>query len=198
MRQVAAITPNTPSTLASDGSTLAVILDHVSFPCLSIYEATCFPMGVTPEMYDWRLDERVVHVVNWVAIWVLCGAPMPSAEVFPGPAFEGVPHIVDGAVSRGRLCWETKLLAMAMMWPQRRTNYWQRPVEDATYTDLEMSTVVGSVAAVAGIDGWIKQWWGAVDGDEQRRLRQQAYVEYCSALEQAGRSHTSWVLYPDL
>ncbi len=54
---------------------------------------------------------------------------------------------------------------------------------------LPMPVPLGSVAAVAGIDAWIKGWWGSDGGDRQRQLRAEALEQYEEMVEAGGHAH---------
>jgi hypothetical protein len=118
-------------------------------------------------------------------VWVLLGAPLLREADFPGRVFEGDEGIRDGEVSRERLQWEMKLLAMAVMWPLRRLNFWLGPATEDVRID---------VALFVELDSWIKQWWGAEGAERQRSLRVETVRRYREELEERHRPHSSLIL----
>jgi hypothetical protein len=185
MRRVAEETPFLSERLSADGYLTHRIMEMIPHPCFNLDEAVGFPVSMEPHMYNWEADARVWHVLNWVSVWVLLGAPLLRQADFPGRVFEGGEGIEDGMASKERLLWEAKLLAMAVMWPLRRQNFWLGSMTEDVRRD---------VASFVNLKGWIMQWWGAEGLERQRELRVETWRRYREELEERHRPHSSIIL----
>lgn len=192
MRRVAKVTPFMPESMAHTGAIARTVVESIAYHYSDMEGTVSFPKGVTSDMYHWANDARVWHVVNWAAIWVLIGSPMVDEEIFPGPMFVGDAGIENGVASSERLHWEACLLAMAVMEPQRRFNYWWRWANE---DDAQHGDVRADVVRIAELASWIQPWWGRDDVAAQHRHREDVVHMY----HDTGRAPmTSEVLYQGL
>jgi len=168
-----------------EGETGVLLVKRIAYPCTSWGGAAWRTMF--PGRSIGLLDPRVQHVLFWVTVWALCGAPLVPLHRWPGEEqpLQG-PIQDDGQVLEARMEWEAKLLAMEMMRRVRAVGFWQE--------GGQLVHGMQRVREITQVETWIGMWWG---NDALALARHQAAWEGWQAVvgEQWGTSQTAVICY---
>jgi len=120
--------------------------------------------------YEWFRDARVVHAVQWVSVWALCGSPLPSWE-----EWESAGWFDRGMSEQGMEQWLARCLAMHLMSKVRLGDFWAMGVRGPETVCMVRERVLELVELpiysrqkqMGPREGtWLDVWWGSAGAGE--------------------------------
>jgi len=151
--------------------------------------------------FEWWSDPRILHVVHWTTVWVICGAPIPDANTPAGEPFQE-PYGPGGVPStRAWALFESHLLAAHVMLKVRQGRFWggfdPSPTLDSARDRVvqlaglpAIRVVEGSGRAVPGPaiprDHWLATWMGASGTSAANALKRSTWEQWGAVIEEGG------------